>query len=239
MAQTKEPGPVVHFERITARTVREICKLSETLAPHQRRMVADNALSIAQAHFSENAWFRAIYADGIDCPGVFLWRFMIAGPYQGRGYGTAALKLLVEHLRAQGFPELYTQAIAWVRGARRASIEPSGSCPRASGTERSWKQCTDSIALRDTTRPDSGCSMMDDETRLFHDLTAERTASPEMQETLSSSFRLEQGAAESGGRDSCPRKPISPRIRGTLWPGSGKACSPQALRFLRSSGWKM
>lgn len=117
--------PDIHFERISARTVLEICRLSETLSPAQRKMVTDNAISIAQAHFSENAWLRAIYADqtpvgfimlhigsdyadGIDCPGVFLWRFMIAGPHQSKGYGRRALDLLVDHLRAQGIPELYT-----------------------------------------------------------------------------------------------------------------------------------
>ena len=120
-----ETRPVIHFERITARTVVPVCRLSQTLTPVQKKMVTDNALSIAQAHFSDNAWFRAIYADetlvgflmlhigsdyadGIDCPGVFLWRFMIAGPYQGQGYGREAVALLLRHLQAQGVPELYT-----------------------------------------------------------------------------------------------------------------------------------
>jgi diamine N-acetyltransferase len=115
----------IHFERITARTVLEICQLSETLPPGQRAVVADNAVSIAQGHVSENAWMRAIYAgetpvgfimlhigsdwaDGIDCPGVFLWRLMIAAPYQGRGVGRSAINLLVRHLRALGIPALYT-----------------------------------------------------------------------------------------------------------------------------------
>ena len=53
-------------------------------------MVAPNAASLAQAHFSENAWLRAIYADDTlvgfvmlyDAPDeqeYFLWRYMIAG----------------------------------------------------------------------------------------------------------------------------------------------------------------
>ena len=88
-------------------------------------MVADNVRSIAQAHFSPSVWMRAIYADetpigfimthtsshyedGIDCPGVFLWRFMIAGPYQGRDFGKRALEKLVQHLKAMGVPLLYT-----------------------------------------------------------------------------------------------------------------------------------
>jgi diamine N-acetyltransferase len=117
--------PDIHFKRITASSVVPICRLSDTLTPAQRQMVADNAISIAQAHFSENCWMRAIYADdtpvgfillhigsdydnGIDCPGVFLWRFMIAKPYQGLGYGRQAIDCLLAHLRAQGIPELYT-----------------------------------------------------------------------------------------------------------------------------------
>lgn len=53
-------GNQIHFQRIRADTVLDICKLSELLPNEQRDAVADNALSIAQAHFSENAWMRAI-----------------------------------------------------------------------------------------------------------------------------------------------------------------------------------
>lgn len=115
----------VHFVRISAQTVIEICAMSETLPEQQRKSVADNALSIAQGHFSDQVWMRAIYADetpvgfvmlhlgsnwedGIDCPGVFLWRLMIVGPHQGKGYGASAIKLLIDQLRALGIPELYT-----------------------------------------------------------------------------------------------------------------------------------
>jgi len=117
--------PAVHFKRITSKTVLDVCKLSATLSPLQRKIVEDNAVSIAEAHFSEAAWLRAIYAgdtlvgfimlhigsdhdDGIDCPGVFLWRLMIAGPHQGKGHGREAMEFPFEHLRALGVPELYT-----------------------------------------------------------------------------------------------------------------------------------
>ena len=125
MESSASPTPDIRFARISAQTVVSVCKLSETLSAAQRKMVADNALSIAQGHFSENTWMRAIYADavpigflmlhigsdyedGIDCPGVFLWRLMIAGPYQGKGYGRLAMQRLFAHLRAQGTHELYT-----------------------------------------------------------------------------------------------------------------------------------
>lgn len=117
--------PDIHFMHITSATLTKICNLSDTLSPIQRHMVADNVRSIAEAHFSESTWMRAVYADDIpigfimthtgsdyedeiDCPGVFLWRFMIAGPYQGKGYGKKALDKLIQHLKAMGIPLLYT-----------------------------------------------------------------------------------------------------------------------------------
>lgn len=93
-----ESNPDIHFMRITATTLIQICELSETLPPPQHNMVADSVYSIAEASFSDSAWFRAIYADetpigfimthtgsdyedGIDCPGVFLWRFISSHLY--------------------------------------------------------------------------------------------------------------------------------------------------------------
>ena len=124
-AESVSSNPDIHFMRITAASLNQICALSETLSHAHRRMVADNVHSIARAHFSPSAWMRAIYADdtpigfimthtgsdyedGIDCPGVFLWRFMIAAPYQGKGYGKRALEKLIQHLKAMGIPLLYT-----------------------------------------------------------------------------------------------------------------------------------
>lgn len=102
----------VTLRKITSETVRTICRLSETLPPAQQKMVASNAVSIAQAHFEEHAWFRAIYAGEepvgfvmlYDDPGeqeYFLWRLMIAYPHQGKGYGREALRLLIEHVRTR------------------------------------------------------------------------------------------------------------------------------------------
>ena len=115
----------VTLRRVTVHTVSDVCDLSETLSEAQRNKVADNGISIAEAHFSENAWFRAIYADdtlvgfimlhigadhddGIDCPGVFLWRLMVGGPFQGKGFGQKAIALVVRDLKARGIGELYT-----------------------------------------------------------------------------------------------------------------------------------
>lgn len=110
----------VSLREITAETVRQICKLSDTLSPAQQRMVAPNGQSIAQAHFEPKAWFRAIYADETpvgfimlyddpDEPEYFLWRFMLAGPYQRLGFGRQAIALLLDYIRTRpGARELLT-----------------------------------------------------------------------------------------------------------------------------------
>ncbi|WP_341668751.1 GNAT family N-acetyltransferase [Alcaligenes sp. SDU_A2] len=113
------------FRRVTSANVSEICELSNTLSDEQRDFVADNGTSIAEGFCSESAWFRGVYADetlvgfimlhdgsdwddGIDCPGPYLWRFMIAGPFQGCGFGRRALEQLAARLRVRGIKRLYT-----------------------------------------------------------------------------------------------------------------------------------
>jgi diamine N-acetyltransferase len=100
----------VTLREITADTVRAICKLA--VREDQQKFVAPNAVSIAQAHFADTAWFRAIYAgdtpvgfamldDQPDKPEYFLWRFMIDARYQGMSFGRRALELLVAHVRTR------------------------------------------------------------------------------------------------------------------------------------------
>ena len=135
----------VSLREVTADTVRAICALD--VAPRQLGLVAPNAVSIAQAHFEPAAWFRAIYADDEPVgfamlydptrtaepeagPGVaFLWRFMIDARYQGRGYGAAALALLVAHVRT--LPGVAVLRISYVdvAGQRVAAVPSCGLRP--------------------------------------------------------------------------------------------------------------
>lgn len=74
--------------------------------------------------------FGSDYEDGIDCSGAFLWRLMIATPYQGKGYGQEAVRFIVQHLRAQGYRELFTSC-GLGEGSpegfyRRLGFEPTG-----------------------------------------------------------------------------------------------------------------
>jgi diamine N-acetyltransferase len=98
----------VTLRRINATTVRTICSLC--VADNQKNFVAPNAISIAQAYFSKNAWFRAVCADETPVGFVmlyeapkrglyYLWRFMIDAKYQGRGYGRRALELVTKRVR--------------------------------------------------------------------------------------------------------------------------------------------
>ena len=111
-SSTIGPASKVSLREITAETVIQICKLSDTLSDAQKKMVAPNAVSIAQAHFNKFAWFRAVYADeepigfimlndNLEESDYFLWRFMIAGPYQHKGIGKRAIELLIEYVRTR------------------------------------------------------------------------------------------------------------------------------------------
>lgn len=119
-----EPVPTanVSLRRITAKTVRTICNLS--VSDSQRKFVAPNAVSIAQAYFCKNAWFRAVYADGTPVGFVmlhenpkggayYLWRLMIDAKYQGRGYGGKALELVIKHVKRR--PKAKTLTLSVVR----------------------------------------------------------------------------------------------------------------------------
>lgn len=102
----------ITLREITEDTVVEICKLSDTLSEAQQKMVSPNARSIAEAHFSDRAWFRAIYLDETpvgfimlyddeEKPEYYLWRLMIAGPHQRNGYGKQAVERLIDIVKTR------------------------------------------------------------------------------------------------------------------------------------------
>src|SRR5687768_13259957 len=104
------PTASVTLRQITAQTVGAVWALA--VHPHQERFVASNAVSLAQALFEPTAWYRAIYADetlvgivmvddDVANQAYSLWRFMIAGEHQGRGFGRRALQLVVEYARTR------------------------------------------------------------------------------------------------------------------------------------------
>ncbi|MDD9961356.1 MAG: GNAT family N-acetyltransferase [Gammaproteobacteria bacterium] len=121
---TSTPRNPVSLREVTQQTVDAVLKLRVT--KDQDRFVASNAVSIAQAHFSPHAWFRAIYAGETPVGFLmlsiqpeqgeyFLWRFMVDAQHQGRGYGRRALELLVKHVK--GLPHARELTLSHVPGA--------------------------------------------------------------------------------------------------------------------------
>jgi diamine N-acetyltransferase len=126
---------VVSLQEITAETVRPVCKLSVDEA--QRRFVAPNAVSLAEALFSDHAWYRAIQADDTlvgflmvedkpEVPEYFLWRFMIDGRYQGLGFGRRALELVVDHVRTRPGATKLETSVVQAEGGPQGFYERAG-----------------------------------------------------------------------------------------------------------------
>ncbi len=118
--------PAVTLREITAETVIPVVKLSVT--DSQNAFVASNAISLAQALFAPEAWYRAIYADeeiaGFvmledtslrspppENPTATLWRLMVDARFQGKGVGRAAMHQIIAHVRKKGFPILATSYV--------------------------------------------------------------------------------------------------------------------------------
>jgi diamine N-acetyltransferase len=112
-----QPQPAVSLREITAETVQAVTRLQ--VAEGQEHLVAPNAMSLAQALFAPEAWYRAIYFEenlaGFVMlydeslrssppanPEVGVWRLMVDRNFQGRGIGRAALTLVIEHVRSKG-----------------------------------------------------------------------------------------------------------------------------------------
>lgn len=108
MSTSPDPDAVVTLRPVTNDNLREVLRLK--VAPEQEQFVASNAVSLAQAHFTKEAWYRAIYAGETPVgfmmlhedrtkPEYFLWRLLIDQRYQRRGYGRQAIARLVEHIK--------------------------------------------------------------------------------------------------------------------------------------------
>ena len=104
----------VTLKEVTRETLRSVCKLD---AGDDGMQVAPNAVSIAEASFYDEAWFRAIYdenelvgfvmlydptlSEKPEDPDFFLWRLMIDKTHQRKGLGHAAVNRLIDHVRTR------------------------------------------------------------------------------------------------------------------------------------------
>lgn len=116
---------MIHFKKINQENLFQIIQLYETLDEKQKKCVAPNHISLAQAYVTKNVWVRSVYNDEIpigfvmlklideeipneDQPSYFLWRFMIAKDFQNKGYGKKVLDLLTKKTKDDNQKYLYT-----------------------------------------------------------------------------------------------------------------------------------
>ncbi|HEX7879216.1 MAG TPA: GNAT family N-acetyltransferase [Candidatus Eisenbacteria bacterium] len=109
---TSPPAPptrnsLITLREVTQATVRTICALS--VSPEQQRFVSPNSVSIAEAHFTPTAWFRAVYADEVpvgfvmlderpEWDYVYIWRLLIDQRYQKLGFGRRVMQMVEERV---------------------------------------------------------------------------------------------------------------------------------------------
>ncbi len=116
---------IITLREVTDDNFKEVILLSDTLTEDQKKCVASNVKSLAQAYLHpKNAWPRAVYLDETpigfimlyldaeeipeeDLPAHYLWRFMIALAYQGKGYGKRVLDLLIQKCREEHKKSFY------------------------------------------------------------------------------------------------------------------------------------
>jgi diamine N-acetyltransferase len=127
------PDARVELREIDADTVRAITRLE--VRADQQGFVAPNAVSLAQALFSPEAWYRAIYvgdepagfvmvydesqrAEPPAEPRIGLWRFMIDARFQRQGVGSIALEQVIDHVRARNVSRVF-----------ETSFVPGPGCP--------------------------------------------------------------------------------------------------------------
>lgn len=104
---------MIHLEEITEENFDAVIHMRR---PEGEAFVAPNRVSLAQAWLYRNdgdVFPFAIYEDDIpvgfllleedmEAGNLILWRIMISMEYEGRGYGTQTVQLLIQQARASG-----------------------------------------------------------------------------------------------------------------------------------------
>ena len=122
MSDIPTKDSIVTLREVTRENLHDVLRLKVT--PDQDQFVANNAISIAQAHFyPEIAWFRAIYADETPVGFMmlsddasrsryFLWRLMLDSRYQKFGFAAKAMVLLFDYVRTRpGAKEIFVSCV--------------------------------------------------------------------------------------------------------------------------------
>jgi diamine N-acetyltransferase len=116
----------VVFKEVDDDNFRSILDLHKTLTDNQKKCVASNVYSIAEASvYPKNAYYRGVFVGDkpigfimvyIPSEGAtieqekyfYLWRFMIAREFQHKGYGSKALDIICDMAKKLGFDRIVT-----------------------------------------------------------------------------------------------------------------------------------
>lgn len=85
------------------------------VSPAQEGNLAKNPMSMLEAHYSEDAWMRAVYAGETlvgflmmaiwpPTDGYYIWRFMIDQRYQKLGFGRTVVGMAIQHVK-ENYPQ--------------------------------------------------------------------------------------------------------------------------------------
>ncbi len=112
-AEVNSESKPVSLREITSKNLKALLTLSVT--EEQKKVYPrSNAYSIAEGQYppdDDPVWIRAIYAGEVpvgflmtseapDRGEYFLWRLMVDAKHQGNGYGSRAVELLIERIKA-------------------------------------------------------------------------------------------------------------------------------------------
>lgn len=135
----------IELREITSESVAAVLRLS--VAPEQARFVSPNAHSLAEALFSDVAWYRGVWRDDElvgflmiedqslaasppPAPIIAFWRHMVDQRFQRQGIGQAIVEQVAERARVRGFDRLYTSYVVADGGPehfyRRLGFVPNG-----------------------------------------------------------------------------------------------------------------
>jgi len=114
----------INLREITADTLRPFLRMK--VNPEQDNFVAPNSVSISQAYFNKNAWFRGIYLGDEPVGFVmmeinpaedvyYVWRYMIGADHQRKGYGKTAMEIVIEFIRST-YPDAKKITLSHVEG---------------------------------------------------------------------------------------------------------------------------
>jgi diamine N-acetyltransferase len=116
---------MIQLKKLSPKNLKSCLDLYDTLDSVQKKQVAPNAVSLAQAYVHPDvAWPRVLVEndrvvgfimlelDAKDIPeynrpGHYIWRMMIGKQYQNKGYGTQTLDLIKNKCQKEGLKSLY------------------------------------------------------------------------------------------------------------------------------------